>query len=334
MDKQIIFGTSFSPEYASQVAKGSDIKPIEVLDTIHKKLGISDIRFGIRWNKVDDGKKFDLGFYREYLDYLFRNNCKVTLNLGPIKVFRWPEEHIPAEMHKYAEDVVTEDSELAKNSYEYLEKILTKLKNEYGENIQGASFQLDNEPLYSFGKFGMLMSEGHIKKTASILKKHQPGAKLLFVSAGRRNLEQFVKLSKVLSRDYDFKGNDFTIGLTYYFKIAGRRFFKVRDPLIIASPSNMSIRKLHQEQKNLGFHLEISEGQFEPWGEMKTPGNSIEDFEYMVKKSVRYFPRDYENKLIRLWGTEHIALKLVLGRAEEVHLELACKIGEPIEPSI
>ena len=124
MVPDVTFGTSFSPEYATSKGKQEQVDAFRILKTIHETLGIKDIRFGLRWNKIDHGKKIDLGFYREYLEYLFAHKCKVTLNIGPIKVFRWPEEHLPSHMKEHQTSYVTPDCELAKHSYEYLDQLL------------------------------------------------------------------------------------------------------------------------------------------------------------------------------------------------------------------
>ncbi len=72
----------------------------------------------------------------------------------------------------------------------------------------------------------------------------------------------------------------------------------------------MSISKLHRYRKELSFGLQISEGQFKPWGRSITLRNSYVDFQYLIEKSSRYFSKDYAYKLIRLLGSEKFALKI------------------------
>lgn len=327
MAPHVHFGTSFSPEYAAPIGKREDVQAFHLFETIHETLGIKNIRFGLRWNRIDDGKKIDLGYYRKYLDYLFAHSCTVTLNIGPIKVFRWPEEHFPPHMGIYKTDFVTQDCELAKHAYEYLAKLLELLEKEYGDHLRDVTFQLENEPFYRFGRIGMLMSQEYVKELSRIMQEHRPGVRLLFDSAGRRDLRTLVNLFKSLIADYGYAGSDLVLGFNYYFRIGGKsRIFRRRDPFVFASPFDMNMASLHREQRRMGFGLEISEGQFEPWGSEKSPGNSIEEFDYLVKKSVRFFPRGYEYKLIRLWGTEQLAMKLASGSANAVHLELAQRI--------
>jgi len=94
------------------------------------------------------------------------------------------------------------------------------------------------------------------------------------------------------------------------------------DPIKYGNPLNMSIKRLHRERKRFGFGLEISEAQFEPWGIVKSPGNSVEDFEYLLKNCNTFFPKDYPYKLVRLWGSEELAIKILNKNTSEVHDKL------------
>ncbi len=324
MVNNIVLGTSFSPEYAKQ--KGSD-NPLELLKIINKELGIKDIRLGLRWNVVEKDKKVSLKYYDKYLEYLFKNDCKVCLNIGPIKVFRWPEEHIPKHLKTEKEEVITPESEISEYSYEYLDKLLTLLKSEYRNKLDNVTFQLDNEGFYKFGKRGITMSNEYILDLLNILKKHFPNNKVMFNSAGRTNLKKIIGLFNTIIEKNIYKGQSLVLGYNYYFKLPNIR---QRDSLMSLSLSSMSIRKLHKYQKEMGFGLEISEGQFEPWGKQKTPGNSYIDFEYLLNKCNRYFPKEYKYKLLRLWGTEEFALKILNNKISEDHKRIMSSIKETV----
>ncbi len=322
MVNNIVLGTSFSPEYAKQ--KGSD-NPLELLKIINKELGIKDIRLGLRWNVVEKDKKVSLKYYDKYLEYLFKNDCKVCLNIGPIKVFRWPEEHIPKHLKTEKEEVITPESEISEYSYEYLDKLLTLLKSEYRNKLDNVTFQLDNEGFYKFGKRGITMSNEYILDLLNILKKHFPNNRVMFNSAGRTNLKELMELFKTIIEKDMYKGSSLVLGYNYYFKLPNTL---QKDSLTSIFPFSMSIKRLHKFQKEMGFGLEISEGQFEPWGKQKTPGNSYMDYEYLLKKCNRYFPKQYPYKLLRLWGTEELGLKIFSNKISEEHKRIISSIKE------
>lgn len=332
MNRNPFFGTSFSPEYVTWVARNTNVPALVVLKTIRENLNLSDIRLGIRWNRTvneNDPRKISLDFYRPYLDYLFSNKCTVTLNVGPIKVFRWPEEHIPLSLERFIKPTIFPRDELAISSYEYLHKILSLLKREYGISLKNVTFQLDNEPYYRFGKYKIFLSESHVIQTVRILRQYFPTQYILFDSASKRNFRQMVALFQSLMKSELSRGDNLILGLNYYYRIPRRiRFLEKLDPLIFASPFSMGVSSLHQWQKKLGFKLEVSEAQFEPWGRAKEPGNSIEEFEYLIRGSSRYFPRAYRGKLIRLWGTERLAHALLSGTATHVQKQLTTIISK------
>lgn len=320
MLNDIVLGTSFSPEYAKQ--KGSD-NPLELLKIINKELGIKDIRLGLRWNVVEENKKLSLSYYDKYLEYLFKNDCKVCLNIGPIKVFRWPEEHIPKDLITEKEEVITPQSEISKYSYEYLDRLLMLLKKEYGNRLDNVMFQLDNEGYYQFGERGLTMSKEYILDLVNILKKQFPSNRVMFNSAGRTNLKKLIELFKIIIKKNIYKGSSLVLGYNYYFKLPN---LPQIDSLTSLFPLSMSIKRLHKFQKEMGFGLEISEGQFEPWGKQKTPGNSYKDYEYLLEKCNRYFPNEYPYKLLRLWGTEELALKIYSNKILDEHKRIISSI--------
>src|SRR5690554_1000938 len=71
----ILIGCSFDPFH--QVFYEKHINPIDALKHIHKEFNITNIRLGIRWDKVD----INFLEYKPYFDYCFRNNIDVILNV-------------------------------------------------------------------------------------------------------------------------------------------------------------------------------------------------------------------------------------------------------------
>lgn len=85
-----------------------------------------------------------------------------------------PEEHISKDLHNLRVNTVTLDCELAKHSFEYLNRVLNLLKREYGENLEDVVFQLGNEPFYRFGELGMVMSDKYVLEIVRVLKEYFP----------------------------------------------------------------------------------------------------------------------------------------------------------------
>lgn len=305
MSKNFVLGASFSPEYASSI---SENKPLDILKTTIGELNIRDIRLGLRWNRVESNKGLSLEYYDRYISYLLKKECKLILNIGPIKVFRWPEEHIPVQYHDFSIKTLKSDSELGKYSLDYLNNLLEKLKEEYGKALEDIVFQLDNEPFYRFGYLGITMSNEYLLSTVKILKRYFPNSKLMINTAGKRNLKRVVKVFELIERDKLFDYSSLILGFNYYFRLPK---LPKRDPIKQFNPLYMNIGRLKRIQKEKSFNLEISEAQFEPWGIANTPGNSYSDYVYLLDKCLEFFPINYERKLIRLWGIEGLVSRIL-----------------------
>jgi len=325
MDRKLKLGTSFSPEYSAELGINN---PLELLSIVVNQLGINQIRLGLRWNQIEepDGK-INLTFYRKYLDFLLNNNCKVCLNIGPIKTFRWPEEYFPIDIKIPENKIVNSDSDISKRSFQYLNNLLSSLRNDYGSKLDLVSFQLENEGFNRFGTTCLLMSKEYYIQLVKILRSYFPNNKLMVNSAGRRNLKKICSLFEELIKEKLSVGEQLSLGLNYYFKIPHTLpFFKRIEPLKFSFPFDMGISELHKIQNEKHFGLEISEAQFEPWGVQKSPGNSVEDFDYLIEKCLGFFPQNYNEKLIRLWGIEELSVKIFRNEINETHKTLIERI--------
>ncbi len=316
MLNDIVIGTSFSPEYCKNI--GIDT-PIEILKIVDRELGIKDIRLGLRWNVVEKDKKLSLDYYDKYIRYLLKNKSKICLNIGPIKVFRWPEQHIPQELIQFSENRITKDSKLAKDSYEYLSKLLTLFKKEYGDRLNDVIFQFENEPFYDFGRLKMTMSNEYMVEIAKTLKEYFPNNRVMINSAGKKNLKKILNLFNTLEEEKIYEQKNLILGFNYYFRLPNKL---KSDPLNIFNPLELSINKLHRIQKEKGFGLEISEAQFEPWGRQNSPGNSYDEYIYTLNKCERYFPKGYGYKLVRLWGIERFASNVLNNTMSQEHIKI------------
>jgi len=319
MERDIIWGTSFSPEYSQYLG---DRNPLETLKAVREKLKIQDFRLGLRWNTVEQNGKLSLGYYEKYIEYLLKNNCKICLNVGPIKVMRWPEEHIPSHIGVEKRSVVKRDSELAQYAVEYFQKLLFLLKKHYGQE-ESISFQIENECFNRFGHKRLLMSDEYLVEIANILHGYFPKNNLMMDSAARKDLRKLLHLFEILVQKDLYKWKQLTVGINYYSMVPEiRPLLKRIEALTVFYPWSMSLSHLKKLQEKNGFGLEISEAQFEPWGSQKLPGNSLEELKYVVKNCSKIFPDSYKGKVIRLWGMEEFGLKMREKRLTSEHRDI------------
>ena len=124
---------------------------------------------------------------------------------------------------------------------------------------------------------------------AKILHEYFPKNKLMIDSAGRQDLRKIVSFFKMLIEEKLYTGKNLVLGFNYYFKPEGimTDIFRYLNPVKYALPFAMSIPTLHKFQKEIGFDMEITEGQFEPWGKEKTPGNTYYDSTQIGRASCR-----------------------------------------------
>lgn len=323
MNKEIVWGTSFSPEYSQYLG---DRNPLETLKIVREKLNIQDFRLGLRWNTVEQNGKVSLGYYEKYIDYLLKSNCNVCLNVGPIKVMRWPEEHIPSYIEVEKRAVVKKDSELAKYAIEYFNKLLELIDRKYGQQINSSSkisFQIENECYNRFGHKRLLMSDEYLLEIATILHEYFPKNKLMMDSAARKDLSKLLHLFEILVQKDLYKWKQLTVGINYYSMIPEiRPFLKRIEALTFFYPWSMSLSHLKKLEEKYGFGLEISEAQFEPWERMTLPGNSLDELRYVVKNGLKIFPESYTYRVIRLWGMEEFGLKMKEKKLTSEHKDI------------
>jgi hypothetical protein len=326
----VYIGCSFAPEMWSkeEIREG---KALAGLKVVVEQLGIKDIRLGIRWSEVFIDEKIDLSFYKPFLKYCFKNKVNICLNLGPIKTFRWPEEHIPQQIldklnsriKRYSK--VDLNSEITTYAYEYLEQLIDKLKAEFTENeLENINIiQLENEGFNRMGTFKLRMSSTYFKKIILKANKSFPNSKILVNSPGRFNLKAIIRLFTALKKTYPHLTGKLLIGYDYYYRTEFRDRFiltKLLDSLSFSLPWNISITKLLSLSNKHNFQTEITEAQFEPWGKYLGPGNSSKDFKFMLLRCIKILNLDLNDQnIIRLWGIENFVKKIQNGEITGEH---------------
>lgn len=142
-------------------------------------------------------------------------------------------------------------------------------------------------------------------------------------SAGRTNLRAILNVFDRIHGEglYDYKS--LILGINYYYKLPHTQsFFNVIDTMKISYPFDMSLKELQKRGLEDGFHIEISEGQFEPWGSQKDPGNTFNDYKYLLEKSLEILKVSPEEKVLRLWGVEEFSQKFIKKEENDEHLAI------------
>jgi hypothetical protein len=123
-----------------------------------------------------------------------------------------------------------------------------------------------------------------------------------------------------------FPGIKGVLGLNYYYTYPGRNNFIY---YFIEPFSFNPLAKYNAKQAARLFHsrdykLEISEAQMDPWGEIKTPGNSVHSLKFVLAKCLAIIQKNQNyNTKIRLWGLERFSLKYMNNQVTEEHQKMA-----------
>lgn len=288
-----------------------------------EELGMREVRIGIRWNRVQlSAAHFSLDYYRELLDYCFANRLPVCLNVGPIKSIGWPEEHVPQfiSARPPVKAVIDSTTELAKLGADYLHILITLLRQEYGPELETTTtLQADNEPFFRFGEQRWTFTSRYVSDTILNLHTNFPYHKLLISSAGRNNLHQILPLFDQLKIDYQ----QLILGYNYYYKLPEPQRIPVLrqlDNLFTATPWHLHMAHVKQEAARKGFAIEVSEAQAEPWTTVTSPGNSAQEFRFVLLRCVREVTSP--NSTIRYWGIEELAKKHIHNQLNAEHYQI------------
>lgn len=326
---QIQIGCSFNPEHwilYNAEQKDSNIK-LKVAKFIIEDLQMKEIRLSIRWSEVYKNGVFSFDYYHELFQYFLKHDVNICLNIGPIKTMRWPEEQVPdyilKELRKIPKkkEVIEANSELGILSLQYLEDLLIFLK-QYLTPVQLKrikSIQGNNEAFYQFGEYKWTISPDLELKVFNLINKYFPDKDLMINSAGRSNLREVINLIKAFKTGNKIK---FHIGYNYYYRLPGQRrfpFINTLDNLFHVNSFALSMGNLKKFCRELDISIEISELQGEPWEDLKSPGNSIQEFHFTLIRCMKEILNlsDERKSIIRYWGIEEFALKFIENRESE-----------------
>jgi hypothetical protein len=331
--KTFELGGSFAPEQWYNVRDGANAWPLG-LDAALNELNIRQMRLGIRWSRVHrQGSDPDLRAYRRLLDRCLSAGIDICLNPGAIKTFRWPEEHVPDSVLKSLDKVpgtkvaITPDMPLAQAAYEHLDRLMDTLRREYSAKDLAPvrMVQVENEPFYALGKHQWLMSPAYLHGVADRLHAAFPDAEVLVTTAGRLNIDDVRDLLlRLREADASYDGK-LVSGFDFHYRTPTRDSYPVIryfDQISYARPLIPGTNDNIADSRLLGYRIEVTEGQMEPYDYFQQPGNSVRDLRYMLQRCFDHVLDPERPGLVRLWGVEELVKKMVKGDLTDDHRQI------------
>lgn len=323
--KNIHLGCSLSPEQLDWL-KIHD-SPDRVLDYL-QELGISDVRFGLRWNhSVDKDGKVDLSRYAPWIDGILKRGMDLCLNVGPIKVFRYPEDHVPEKVREDLEGkgqfpkkgaLIGPEDPLAKKGLEYLNAMLPELKKLVGNHV--VTMQPENEAHVPFGEHEWVASHEYFLKVCETIKNHFPDSPLLLNSPAVHQANSPLKHTSTLEQtataaqaivaahpDWEvITGVDVYPDTPQSAEIPLTNGLRVDTQMAVESLRGRNVIPQYVEgMKKSSIRTEITELQVEPWKDRQKPGNDVQSLRFAVLRSLP-FVDGTQPTTMRLWGIEHL----------------------------
>jgi hypothetical protein len=298
-------------------------------------MNIKNIRFGIRWNKVcHKENEFDFSYYHPWIEELNKRKMKICLNIGPIKTFRYPEDHVPSfVLKKLAKNLpnknefITENSLIAKEGMKYLTRLLKYLKKTYEEDTFDV-FQPENEPTTTFGTHEWKMSREYLNQIIDLIHKYYPDKGIMINSHVTPDnsdplMTTFEKTNEfVLKLREKYPQKKLIVGFNYYIQHPEAELipnFLYKEKEVDNFEKQMDtyavLKKIKGEKfikdslnklKEKNIDIEISELQLEPWGKYTAPGNDVYLFHQVMLRAGKLVDRG----VMRIWGVEHLMVGL------------------------
>lgn len=327
--QRLTLGASFAPEQWSTRPE-NQWESSRGLQTVIQDLNLKQIRLGLRWNRcLNRAGDVDLRAYAPFIDYCLEHGADVCLNVGPIKTFRWPEEHPPRALVEALEDIpgsnesITPLEPLGSQALDYLGRLLNQLQTAYGSAF--SLIQVENEPFFAFGMRKWKLSPAYMLRAAAMVREAFPESGILVTSSGRLNLGSIKDLFvNLMAQQRDFTGR-LVSGFDYYYKSPVRdaeRFLRIFDPISYGQPFSTSCEGHIHDSRSVGFGIEVTEAQAEPYGKFTNPGNSAKDLRFVILRCLDKVLDPRKPGLIRLWGVEELAKRMQRGALTDDHRQM------------
>ncbi|HEY7465917.1 MAG TPA: hypothetical protein VIB47_04425 [Dehalococcoidia bacterium] len=324
--ERLTLGGSFAPEQWPPDGAGQR-RALDGLGLAVRELGMKQLRLGLRWSRVAAGRGVDLAPYRPVLDACFEKGVDVCLNVGPVRVFRWPEEHVPPGIELAAHGAtIGLGLPLAEAGLAYTERLLAALRRDYGGMLDAVrSVQIENEPYFALGPHRWRMSEDYLVALAKLVADAMPRAEIMVTSAGRLNLDEVRRLFERLQMERPGLAGRLVSGFDFHYKTPLRDSFPaIRhfDQVAYATPFAETLARNVWDARDLGFGIEVSEAQAEPYGQFQSPGNSVRDFRFLLLRCLREVLDPEKPGLVRVWGVERLVQRMQAGELTEDHRQI------------
>jgi len=334
--KTISYGASFSPEMAEKLADGAgiSISAREQLEIIRTQFSITDIRLGIRWNRVVNNGHIDLSYYDPVLRYALDSGMRVTLNIGPVKTFRWPEQHPPMDLLRRLEAdqklpphyaVIEPSDPLGGEALVYADRLLSELKKTYTPNQIShiTTIQPENESFHGFGEYKWRFSTSYMHALSMLIHDHVPHAGIMVNSSEFFDISQIEHYFDELMRTHPQLKDRLVSGINYYHNAPQNRhlpFVGKIDSITFAKLFGKNPYQDHiKKGEGTGFRVEVSEAMVEPWPPVMTPGNSVAEFRFVTLRAMNHLLDPDVESVIRIWGIERLAHALYSGSQTPEH---------------
>ncbi|MGE0056898.1 MAG: hypothetical protein AB7P33_02430 [Dehalococcoidia bacterium] len=327
--RNLTIGGSFAPEQWPLDAEGHQ-QAMAALDVAVRELDLKQMRLGLRWSRVHSDSGPDLAPYRDVLDYCLGHGVEVCLNPGPIRTFRWPEEHVPDGIQAMLGELppagatITQEMPLAQASLDYVDKLMATLKREYSTSDLSAikMLQVENEPYYPLGEHEWILGSAYLQEVSHRLHVAFPDADIMITTAGRLNMKVIRDILFALKRsDASYEGK-LVSGFDFHYRTPNRDSYPVIryfDQITYARPGVGGTDDNILDSREVGYRIEVTEGQMEPYGHFQQPGNSSTDLRYMLQRCFDHVLDPKAAALVRLWGVEELAKKMVAGELTDEH---------------
>lgn len=161
-------GVSFSPRYATELG----IDPKQTFTNILKDLQVKHLRLSAYWDEIEPVKgEYNFQELDQYINQAGAENATVILGIG-MKLPRWPECFIPT----------WADSKDLDNLHKDELEMLKNVVNHYKDNPTIVAWQVENEPMFSYGVCPTISRE--FLKTAVEQIRAQSGKTIIVTDSG------------------------------------------------------------------------------------------------------------------------------------------------------
>jgi len=172
VSKDVTWGVDFSQMQAQSL--GLDWK--EVYSAMIDDLGVKNIKIHTQWDWLEGKQGI---YYFDDVDWQLaqaeRKGVNIIYVVG-MKSGRWPECHIPVWANELSEQ--QQQDEILK----YIEKVVSRYKN----SASIINWQVENEPLFNFGKCPWY-DENFLKKEVTLAKSLDPSRPVIISDSGEQS---------------------------------------------------------------------------------------------------------------------------------------------------